>query len=213
MRNYAVETFEHAGLSIEIHRDEDPQNPREDNDGVIDHLICFHRRYSVGDKHDFKSSDYNGWDEMEAALIKEFDAVDIVPVYMYDHSGITIQTSPFSCPWDSGMIGFCLISRKAVLDNWSGKRMTKKLKKLARECIEGSVKEFDQFLTGDIYGYQIRKPVPEGEDEGDVIESCYGFYGMEYCREEAKSMAEGILAEEAKVAKENDPRQLKLAIA
>ena len=28
-----------------------------------------------------------------------------LPVYLYDHSGLVLQTTPFSCPWDSGHVG------------------------------------------------------------------------------------------------------------
>ena len=59
-------------------------------------LICFHGRYNLGDKHEYNHNDYDGWDEMEQAILrKEKDVVWISPLYLYDHSGITISTSPF----------------------------------------------------------------------------------------------------------------------
>jgi hypothetical protein len=30
----------------------------------------------------------------------------VLPVYIYDHSGITLNTTGFSCPWDSGQVGW-----------------------------------------------------------------------------------------------------------
>ena len=74
-------------------------------------MIAFHRRYDLGDKHSIKHEDYDGWDEMETALEKKFDAV-ILPLYLYDHSGITMNTTGFSCGWDSGQVGFICISKK-----------------------------------------------------------------------------------------------------
>ena len=51
-----VETIElEHGVKVHIHRDDhdtDFANPRaNDNLGV---MVCFHRRYNLGDKHDFK---------------------------------------------------------------------------------------------------------------------------------------------------------------
>ena len=60
MKQDSVESFVHAGMQVDIIRDEEPSNPRIDDDGVIDKMICFHERYDLGDKHDIKSSDYNG---------------------------------------------------------------------------------------------------------------------------------------------------------
>lgn len=86
---------------IEIFYDEFGDSPRNwDNLGT---MICFHNRYTLGDKHDYDTDDYNGWGEMEKAIIKDNDVAIILPLYLYDHSGITIATSPFGCRWDSGV--------------------------------------------------------------------------------------------------------------
>ena len=34
----------------------------------------------------------------------------IRPIFMYDHSGIVLNTSAFSCPWDSGWLGWTYIT-------------------------------------------------------------------------------------------------------
>lgn len=39
-------------------------------------------------------------------LISISDELIILPLYLYDHGGITIKTNPFSCPWDSGQVGW-----------------------------------------------------------------------------------------------------------
>lgn len=95
---------------IKISTRQQPDSPRSwDNLGT---MICFHRRYDLGDKHSYSSDDYSSWEEMKKAIIKEENPAVILPLYMYEHSGISISTSPFSCPWDSGQIGFVLVSKK-----------------------------------------------------------------------------------------------------
>ena len=179
-----AETFEHKGLTVEIIYDEDAQNPRDkDWADNLDTMVCFHGKYNLGDEgHGYKHQDFN---ELEAQIIKDHNPVVIKPLYLYDHSGITIATTPFSCRWDSGQVGFIFISRKAALDNWSKNKKTsnKSLVPRVNKYINASVKEYDDYLRGECFGYSVKK----GEEE---LDSCWGFIGREYCIEEAKSIAD-----------------------
>lgn len=179
----AIETLKKNGKTIEIHIDDDPQNPRK---GYCDHddlMVCFHRRMNLGDEHDYRWQDYSGWDELEAHLIKEHKPVLILPVYMFDHSGITISTKPFLCPWDSGQIGYALMSREAALKAWGVKRITAKVRKQVEAYLLASVEEYDLFLRNEIYGYVIR------DENGKELDSCWGFYGLDYTKEQALEAA------------------------
>ena len=51
----------------------------------------------------------------------------------------------------------------------------------ARKCLQSEVNEFDQYLAGDVWGYVI------ADDDGNQIDSCWGFFGHEYCLAEARS--------------------------
>ena len=64
-----VERFKTSdGGTFDIVHDSDPLNPRTEFDNITK-MICFHRRYNLGDKHDYKTSDFNGWDELEERLL------------------------------------------------------------------------------------------------------------------------------------------------
>ena len=149
-----------------------PKSPRDwDNLGT---MICFHRRYDLGDKHNYSSDDYNSWEEMKQAIIKEENPAVILPLYMYDHSGISISTTPFSCRWDSGQIGFILVSKKKVLEEFGGKIVTAKLKERIEKILEGEVETYSQYVEGDVYGFQIV------DEDDNIVDSCYGFYGSDH---------------------------------
>ena len=165
--------------------DECPINPREDDN--LGTMVCFHRRYSLGDKHDYDSNDYNSWDEMEKDIIKNENVGVILPLYLYDHSGITISTSPFSCPWDSGQIGFIFISKKKMLEEYGGKIVTKKLKERVERYLKNEVKTYDQYLQGEVYGVRVFEK--ELDEDGDDVEvhSCWGFYSEEDAIEDGMS--------------------------
>lgn len=180
-----------------VRYDEDAESPREWSN--LGKMICFHGRYDLGDKHDYKSPEdffldllddshdelvandgftsrlYYFWKqvivddgdlvddlaiqflgimedetypklgdefpaarfgrmvaEADSAWIDEFlndveedefqdilDSLDkyiILPLYLYDHSGITMSTSVFSCPWDSGQVGWIYASKQKFID-------------------------------------------------------------------------------------------------
>jgi len=131
-------------------------------------LICFHNRYNLGDDHDYNSDDYSGWDEMRSAIIKREDAAVVLPLYLYDHSGITISTTPFSCPWDSGRVGFAVVSKEKIRERLlafsDGERRLTNLLHLAEILHQESV-EKQTGITGLMkwMSEQINTPVPESE--------------------------------------------------
>lgn len=186
----AIEEKRIGDYLIKIFPDNNPENPRNwDN---LTKMVCFHNHYSLGDKHDYNHGDYNGWDEMEADIIRNEKPVVIKPLYLYDHSGITMNTTGFSCPWDSGRVGFVFVTRKDALKEYGKKRITPAIKEKAEKVLDGEVETYDQFLTGDVYGYKIFK----GEEE---LDSCWGFYGLSEAIDEATAIVENEIKNDAEV--------------
>jgi hypothetical protein len=181
----ALKSFKHRGYTVEIHQDDDPPNPRTDMDN-LGTMVSFHRNHTLGDKHTFKSADE------VMAHIKATKAVWL-PVYLYDHSGLTINTTGFSCPWDSGQVGVVFVEREKALKEFGGKRpaLTRSVRAKVEKCLRGEVETYDQMLRGEVYGYDVKK----GDE---IVESCSGFYGdMDYCIDEAKGVAESLAKAEA----------------
>jgi len=177
----AIETKTVGKYQIEIIPDETPESPREwDNLGT---MVCFHNRYCLGDKHDYNHNDYSGWDEMERAIIKNENVGVILPLYLYDHSGITMNTTGFSCPWDSGQVGFIFISKEKMLKEYGGKRVGVKLKERVRGYLKNEVETYDQYLCGDVYGYRITN-----NETDEEVDACWGFYGSDECMGEAEGI-------------------------
>lgn len=167
---------------LEIEQDCDPMNPRTEWDN-LGTMICFHKGYNLGDKTDYKSSNYESWDELKNAIIENEGEVIILPLYLYDHSGITISTSPFSCRWDSGQIGYIFVSKDKIKKE--GMDETK-----VEEYLKGEVTTYDQYLTGDVYRYAIYEieTCSLGHTHKNYVEGCGGYYGEDECREEAESV-------------------------
>ena len=183
MVDYIYETEEVGKYQIDVIQDTNPESPREwDNIGT---MVCFHNRYTLGDKHNYKHKDFNCWDEMEKEIIQNENVGVILPLYLYDHSGITINTTGFNCPWDSGKIGFIFVSKKKIREEYNVKYVTKKVIEKIEKLLVGEVNTYDQYLTGDVYGYRITNTETDEE-----LDSCWGFYGSDYCMEEGKGVVE-----------------------
>lgn len=189
-----MKPIEYRGEKIEIYQDENAQDPRSwDNLGT---MACWHRRYNLGDEQPKSSPleylagiaemDEVLYDEdsekvsMDKVLAKLESEMVIIPLYLYDHSGITMSTSPFSCKWDSGQVGWIYCTLEGARKNWQlpdaqwdtkldGKWTAgRTLRQCTEDVLRGEVKTYDQYLRGDVYGWMA------GDD------SCWGYFGSDH---------------------------------
>ena len=200
----------------------DPQNPRENEN--LGHMICWHRRYKLGDKHSHKDSEalwapilgeeYEKLDEESEeecrvwadshpgsgygteAFFKYCDESTkrmrvkvqellktkgyvILPLYLYDHSGITMSTGTFShldsAGWDWGIVGFIYAGPEDI------ERIGCKPDRV-EEALKGEVIEYDHLLTGQCYGVCVDVFNATGEKIDD--DACWGYLGSSYAEEE-----------------------------
>jgi len=163
-------------------QDEDAANPRIEWDN-LGTMVCFHNRYDLGDKHSYRQSDYSSWDELEADIRKRENVAAILPLFLYDRSGITMNTTGFDCRWDSGQVGFIFISKAKALKEYGGKIVTKKLRERLETYLKNEVETYDQYLRGDVWGIKVF-------EDGEEVDSIWGFYGYDYAELEAKAMCE-----------------------
>jgi hypothetical protein len=194
-------------VKLRIEQDLDGLSPREDFDNVGT-MVCWHGLYDLGDEQPNEApEDYLArlahrsdpdrfdridnvldrcpWKSRREEIVEEYrrkamqDALSehylILPLYLYDHSGITISTAPFSCSWDSGQVGFIYCSRQRINEEWNGDW------EAAERYLKGEVETYDQYLRGDVWGYVIE------DGEGNELDSCWGFYGLECCEEEGEA--------------------------
>lgn len=177
MEQYKIDTIKYRGYNINVYQDDNPETPREwDNLGT---MVCFHKRYILGDnKTGYKSEDYESWEGLAKQVIKDHEPLYILPLYLYDHSGLRLKVGSFQgflpqghAEFDSGQIGFIFVSKKKIKEEWKVKKINKKLKEQVLKTLESEVKTYDDYLSGNIYGFQIE------DKEGNDIDSCWGFFG------------------------------------
>ena len=148
--------------TIKIIVDNNPLNPVEEFD-QFGKMICFHNRYNLGHKHN------HSLDSFQAFIKANEKDIVVLPLYLYDHSGITISTTPFNCQWDSGQVGFIYATREQILKEYGVKRITPKIRRKVEKLLITEVDTYDKYLTGGVYGFQILKG-------GDIEDSCWSFY-------------------------------------
>ena len=176
-KNTKIKEQAESRFKMEILLDEDPCNPRDPNyQENLGNMVCFHGRYNLGDSHEFDSPQ---------ELNEFFEANEVIklPLYLYDHSGITMSTQPFSCPWNSGQVGYIYMTKETLIKEYG--EYNDETVKTALEYLKGEVKEYDLYIRNEVYGYKVYE-VDENGDEVDEFDACWGFYGNEYCEESAK---------------------------
>lgn len=155
------------GHILQIFQDSWADSPRSwDNLGT---MAIFHKRYNFGDKINFSADDFSSWTEMEEYIETELKAVVYMPIYMYDHSGITINTTGFSCPWDSGQVGFIYVTEQEMKKEFGDSYTDQDIEK-AKQILLNEVKTMDEYLQGEVYGFNLVK-------DDTIIDSCGGFFG------------------------------------
>ena len=101
------------------------------------------------------------------------------PIYAYTHSGMTVSTTPFSCRWDSGVLGYVAAKRPSRGGEF-------KRRASFRAALDSYVKVLDDYLQGDCFGYEV-------EIDGEVTDSCWGFIGSDHTASGLMDYVQGYL--------------------
>lgn len=134
------------GLFIIVNYDEAATNPREYHEN-LGTMVCYHRRYSIGDSNHGHKDPF----EFREWVTTSKDVGAYFPLYLFDHSGLTISVDPFDDPWDSGQIGYIYCTKEAVRNCFNIKRVTSKYIEKAKEILLDEVDEMDNYLKHHVY--------------------------------------------------------------
>lgn len=199
---FAITTTDGRKLRLVIEQDEFPEDPRSwDN---LETMLCCHREYHLGDCNSNRETEeqlaeicrkYGKSDEEidemtfaeEVQFILDQDDVCGLPLWLYDHSGISISTERI-CQWDSSLVGLIFVEKDFFIEhtcvtneeNW---------KKEARGMLEDKIEVYNYFLQGNVYAWTLYEPVVvikqsmDGkelsrkiDEEGKIVDSMSGFY-------------------------------------
>lgn len=175
--SYVVYENENDRYRLRIEQDEYPDNPREWHH--LSTMVCWHRRYSLGDEHNYKTPD-DFYFSLAEELVGDTDKVKemsneqiktlvltskelvIMPLYLYDHGGLAISTSNRtfsaidSAGWDWGQVGWVYITMDRMREEFKG-LSDEELREQAEEIIESEVEIYNDYLSGNVYSCWYRR--------------------------------------------------------
>jgi hypothetical protein len=195
--NSATTQFTHADkqyiLFIDIKQDSCPTAP---DDHADEHafLVYGHRQFAVDGPNKEKAQAVH---EAKAEWEKTHH---VYPVYAYIHSGVRLKLNTDAGfpdrQWDVSMCGYCLVTRnESEIPE-------------PQKYAEGMIEEWNQYLSGDVWGYDLALYTLQKDEDGDAIEerdyyerhgkavyedSCWGFYGDKHVLEETKEQAQSYI--------------------
>lgn len=188
---YDIEHYTHHGLTIRIVPDDDAESPRTyDNLG---HMVCFHPRYTLGDD-EINPDEYQSVDDLLTTLVDDYDPTVVLPLYLFDHSGITIRAGapvdlaelflpdrePFTFDpggWDTSFVGF-------VLDSPDTRRTIGVRPEDVEEVLRWEVDAYANWLEGGYVAYIVE------DEDGTHLDSLWGIDDLDYAKECANQAAE-----------------------
>ena len=180
----AVETKRIGKYKIDVVQDEDANSPDYwENDEAF--VVYDHRQFSVS-RDGFVPRDI--FDHISSGK-KLYDGHYVFVLYAYIHSGVALSVGNHNFPdarRDVSSTGFVLVKRQKGMYN----------REKAFKLAEAITEEWNQYLSGDVYGYKVydMTACEEDDDEGELVESCWGFYGdPEYCMTEAVNVVESLI--------------------
>jgi hypothetical protein len=179
-----TKTIERAGQTyrIAIYPDTDAANPLEDwsEMGTILSLNRRHANYHPTSVDDLLENN-----------------PDSVPLSYFEHGRCLWCVAGelpagANCPWDSvGIAGFWLPDAETLESarNYGGRTRQLFMRKRARQACE----PYTQWCNGEVYGYEIERVTTCpccGQEKRAHVDSCWGCYGLDYCRGEALATVE-----------------------
>lgn len=171
-----IKQIEYKDCKINIYQDEHCESPNDWEDEDV-FLVYDHRDFTVKRDRFYpeeiqrnivkKAREYN----IDNSYLEEYY---IFPVSAYIHSGISLSLSneeyPFTSIWDTSMKGFVLVLKNCKEDTFDINVNEEE----AKDKAENLIKTWNQYLSGDVYGYMVE--TPNGEEQG----GCWGYYGHNF---------------------------------
>ena len=211
-------------LFIQLAYDDSPSNPLEDCDGMgkITHVNC--REFRGEDREKVIAEMYGDRDsvplryESHGAHCRWDLAYDHEDIY----ASIAVERCKRRLrgedPDDWGTVGFepewaekfdgLWIPDKCTRESYTGQDKLSRRDWMVKQA-ESACETYTDYCNGSVYGYDVRVYAIRRNDDGEIItdrdyyehhtaldeDSCWGFYGWEYLKDEVLGVVKGYLKE------------------
>ena len=163
---FAITSTDGHKYQLIIEPDDCPPDPREgENLGT---MLCCNARYHLGDCNSISEAEYQlahlcqrygktdeDIDEMtygdEIAYILSQDDICGMPLYITDHSGLSMQTYRYDA-WDSSFVGLIYTTKERYFTE-TCRKDTCDWKAEAKKILDKEIATYSQYLEGDVVQY------------------------------------------------------------
>lgn len=153
------------------------------------------------------------WGEVSPTLaewLRSLDAIAAMPLFVHEHGMITIRAGRLvmldqdrvapedthsvnrfvgdTQGWDTSFVGFTIVTEKRI-DELCGDGDKYRQPDWLDSALKAELEEYDRFLRGEVYSYLVAEGTP-------FEDSCSGFIGIEYVKEEAERAAEAAATQQ-----------------
>jgi len=135
---------------------------RDMHDNDFGTFCAWHRRVNLGKLNGDEAREY-----IESASDDDL----AIPIYIYQHGSIALSTTPFSCPWDSGQVGWWIFTSEEIANIYGEDNEENREKALKGVSVQ--IQYMNDVGNGNIWGYEIE------DFDGEVADSLWGFVGDE----------------------------------
>ena len=182
-----IEELEYKGFAIKTYYDYDAESPREwDNLGTIATLQFVQEIKHLGSTRG---------ERVKEGILEEVEFVGknggvVLPIYCYEHGSIALSTKAWTglpeghAQFDTRIEGFIFATASDIRKWFNVKHISLKLQKTVKEVLANEVSTYGAYVNGDVYGWTLE------DANGELIQSCWGYYDYEYMIEECKSQAD-----------------------
>jgi hypothetical protein len=173
--------------TVEVTYDSDPCNPREwDNAGT---MVFRYRGLEVVED-DTDLDDFDSLDDLIEYVKTDKQALVVLPLMIYDHSGITMYVGRSGDRWDSSRVGVIYITKESCNNYGVNPDDLVALDNL----LKNEVKVYDSYLTGEQFQYQVYKEntCNLGELHRDVVEACGGYLDVTEAMNDGLAIVKGM---------------------
>ena len=157
-----VKTFENAEAEQRLDIYYDEIITIADELDCLEELTVFykHPRCILGNE-EIEPGNFDNEEALITWLKEEHDAKTILPLYAYEHGMITVSTGRFSCPWDSGQVGFVVSTKE---DD--------------EKSITSLVKTMDMILQNEVYYVTLSEVsrCDQGHTHAEYVDGVHGIF-------------------------------------
>lgn len=195
-------TIEYQGYCIDIYYDDNAESPRAwSNLGTI---YTKHPHYLIEEQFTdhFEFEDvFESVSRAKVVFNKSFlDEYVALPIFLYDHSGVSISTTNNypDAMWDTSLFGIIAVSLEMVRKEYGWDNITSERRTMIENQLQSEIEVLNDYYQGDIYGWEVIRM-----SDNEYIDSCWGYIGdlgLEQAIEEAKSCIDGDIDDSLQIA-------------